>query len=41
MGGKVIRTRTTLKLPTVDIAVMMTDLSVDGGAGRRLWSRRV
>jgi chaperone required for assembly of F1-ATPase len=27
MGGKVIRTRTTLKLPTVDIAVMMTDLS--------------
>ena len=32
MGGKVIRTRTTLKLPTADTAVMMTDLSVDGGA---------
>jgi uncharacterized protein DUF1579 len=32
LGGKVIRTRTTLKLPTADTAVMMTDLSVDGGA---------
>jgi uncharacterized protein DUF1579 len=31
MGGKIIKLRSTLKLPTADTAVMATDLSVDGG----------
>ncbi len=32
MGGKVVRTRTTIKMPSPDTALMNAELSVDGGA---------